>query len=69
MTRIHEGHPDIAVTVTALTAEAAALRSRVTELRQELVDVNDRMTALSTLLHRDARGARGPSPARVRSRP
>lgn len=52
MTRIHEGRPDTAATVTALTAEAAELQSRVTELRQELADVNARMTALSTLLHR-----------------
>lgn len=43
---------DTAVAIVALTAEAAELQTRVTELRQELVDVERRMTAVSAALYR-----------------
>jgi hypothetical protein len=36
----------------APAAEAAELQTRVAELRQKLVDVNDRVTAISTALYR-----------------
>ncbi|MDV9171202.1 hypothetical protein R6V09_13835 [Streptomyces sp. W16] len=44
MTKSRERRTDIAATVMALAAEAAELRTCVTELRRELVDVNDRMS-------------------------
>ncbi|MFE2424266.1 hypothetical protein [Streptomyces hokutonensis] len=52
MTETHERRTDIAATVMALAAEAAELQTRVTELRQELVDVDDCMAAVSTALRR-----------------
>jgi prefoldin subunit 5 len=52
MTETHERRTDIVVTVMALAAEAAELQTRVTELRQELVDVDNCMAAVSTALRR-----------------
>ncbi|MDH6629134.1 hypothetical protein M2271_006970 [Streptomyces sp. LBL] len=52
MAKTHEGCTDIAVAVVVLTAEAAELQTRVTALRQELVDVDRRMTAVSAALYR-----------------
>ncbi|WP_371666810.1 hypothetical protein OG985_03840 [Streptomyces sp. NBC_00289] len=40
MAKTHEGRTDIAVAMVALTAEAAELQTRVTQLRRELVDVD-----------------------------
>ncbi|MFF3374100.1 hypothetical protein ACFYXF_14325 [Streptomyces sp. NPDC002680] len=42
----------MAATVVSLTAEATELETRVDELRQELVDVDKRMEAISDALHR-----------------
>ncbi|MGW2051757.1 hypothetical protein ACWCPF_42490 [Streptomyces sp. NPDC001858] len=52
MTPVTENGVDIADTVVSLSAEAAQLRTRVDELRQELVDLDARMTAISQALHR-----------------
>ncbi|MFG2469806.1 hypothetical protein ACGFXB_30715 [Streptomyces canus] len=43
---------DLAATFESLTAEAAALLTRVTELRQELADLGERMNVISTALNR-----------------
>ncbi|MFJ9022018.1 hypothetical protein ACIRPU_18935 [Streptomyces sp. NPDC102259] len=52
MAKTREGRTDIAVAIVALTAEAAELETRVTELRKELMDVDRRMTAVSAALYR-----------------
>jgi hypothetical protein len=52
MAKTQEGCTDIAVAIVALSAEAAELQTRVTELRQELVDVDRHMTAVSAALCR-----------------
>ncbi|MGX9883377.1 hypothetical protein [Streptomyces sp. NPDC002276] len=52
MEETHEERTDIAATVMALSAESAELQTRVTALRRELVHINERMTAISTTLHR-----------------
>ncbi|MEU0072057.1 hypothetical protein ABZ027_21285 [Streptomyces sp. NPDC006332] len=52
MATTHEGRSDITVAIVALSAEAAELQTRVTELGQELVDVDRRMKAVSAALHR-----------------
>ncbi|WP_192583575.1 hypothetical protein [Streptomyces albicerus] len=50
MTQATESRIDIATTVVSLAAEATELETRVNELRQELVNVNERMKAISTAL-------------------
>ncbi|MGW0946205.1 hypothetical protein ACWD4O_27205 [Streptomyces sp. NPDC002623] len=52
MSPVTENHVDIAATVMSLAAEATELHTRVHELRQELVDLDERMTAISEALHR-----------------
>ncbi|MBW8818277.1 MAG: hypothetical protein JF598_08585 [Streptomyces sp.] len=54
MSLIDEDRVDLAATFELLTAEAAALRTRVTELRQELADLGERMNVISTALNRYA---------------
>ncbi|WP_158013002.1 hypothetical protein [Streptomyces sp. Root369] len=54
MSLIDEDCVDPAATFESLTAEAAALRTRVTELRQELADLGERMNVISTALNRHA---------------
>ena len=54
MSLIDEDRVDLAATFVSLTAEAAGLRTRVTELRQELADVDERMRVISTALNRRA---------------
>ncbi|MFE7788688.1 hypothetical protein [Streptomyces sp. NPDC057460] len=50
MTRSTENQIDIAATVMSLAAEATDLEARVNELRQKLVDLNERMRAISNAL-------------------
>ncbi|MET7496048.1 hypothetical protein ACFYSJ_38865 [Streptomyces sp. NPDC005248] len=52
MTRSTENQIDIAATAMSLAAEATELAARVNELRQELVDLNERMRAISNTLYR-----------------
>lgn len=52
MTRAVENHIDIAATVVSLISEATELEARVDELRRELANLDERMTAVSTALHR-----------------
>ncbi|MBK3567237.1 MULTISPECIES: hypothetical protein [unclassified Streptomyces] len=52
MEKTHQERGDIAATVMALSAESAELQTRVTALRRELVHINERMTVISTTLHR-----------------
>jgi hypothetical protein len=52
MTRSTENQIDIAATVMSLAAEATELAARVNGLRQELVDLNERMSAISNSLYR-----------------
>ncbi|MDQ1051399.1 hypothetical protein [Streptomyces sp. V4I2] len=52
MSLIHEDRIDLAATFESLTAEAAELRDRVTELRQELAALGERMIVISTALNR-----------------
>ncbi|WP_123968358.1 hypothetical protein [Streptomyces sp. TLI_185] len=54
MSVIAEDRVDVAATFESLTAEAAELRTRVTELRQELADLGERMNVISTALNRHA---------------
>lgn len=54
MSLIDEDRVDLAATFESLTAEAAALRTRVMELRQELADLGARMSVISTALNRHA---------------
>ncbi|MFJ9100881.1 hypothetical protein ACIRJM_20730 [Streptomyces sp. NPDC102405] len=54
MSLIDEDRVDLTATFESLTAEAAALSSRVTELRQELADLGERMNVISTALNRHA---------------
>ncbi|WP_128381534.1 hypothetical protein [Streptomyces cavernae] len=51
MTRATENRIDTAATVVALTTEATELETRVNELRQEIVDLNKRIEAISDALH------------------
>lgn len=51
MTRSTENQIDIAATVMSLAAEATELEVRVNELRQKLVDLNERMRAISNALY------------------
>jgi predicted nucleic acid-binding Zn-ribbon protein len=46
-----EDRADLAVAFVSLTAEAAELNNRVTELRQELADVRERMNVISAALN------------------
>lgn len=49
-------------TVVALAAEATELETRVTELRQALAELDERIRAVSNALHHAARsGGAGPS--------
>lgn len=50
MSLIDEDRVDPTATFVSLTAEAAELRVRVTELRQELADLGERMNVISTAL-------------------
>jgi len=54
MSLMGEDRVDLAATFVSLTAEAAELRTRVTELRQELADLGERMNVISTTLKRHA---------------
>lgn len=54
MSVIAEDRGDVAATFESLTAEAAELRTRVTQLRQELADLGERMNVISTALNRHA---------------
>ncbi|WP_176742454.1 hypothetical protein [Streptomyces sp. LUP47B] len=54
MSLIDEDRVDLTTAFESLTAEAAALSSRVTELRQELADLGERMNVISTALNRHA---------------
>ncbi|MET7972493.1 hypothetical protein ABZW44_05290 [Streptomyces mirabilis] len=53
MTHTAENRTDIAAAVVSLTAEAAELETRVTELRQELADLKARMKAVGTALYQN----------------
>ncbi|MGW0578656.1 hypothetical protein ACWD25_22430 [Streptomyces sp. NPDC002920] len=61
MTQARQDRIDIAATAVALAAEAAELQTRVTALRRELVDLDERMRAVSAALHRRARVTFSPS--------
>ncbi|MGW3729780.1 hypothetical protein [Streptomyces sp. F001] len=50
MTRATENRTDIVATVVSLAAEATELQTRVNELHQELVDLNERIRTISTVL-------------------
>ncbi|MEU0945412.1 hypothetical protein ABZ379_21860 [Streptomyces canus] len=50
MSAVDENRVDLFATFVSLTAEAAELRIRVTELRQELADLGERMNVISTAL-------------------
>ncbi|MFF3951407.1 hypothetical protein ACFYYN_42460 [Streptomyces sp. NPDC001902] len=50
MTRSADHQPDTSSTAAALTAQAVVLERRVMELRRELADVADRMTAVAEAL-------------------
>ncbi|MCX4766771.1 hypothetical protein OG562_38565 [Streptomyces sp. NBC_01275] len=52
MTQATENRVDIAATVMSLAAEAGELQTRVNELRQELVNVDERISAISAALGR-----------------
>ncbi|WP_406440316.1 hypothetical protein OHB14_15895 [Streptomyces sp. NBC_01613] len=52
MTRATESRADITATVLALAAEATELQTRAAELRQSLVNVDERMSAISATLRR-----------------
>ncbi|MER5436705.1 hypothetical protein [Streptomyces sp. NPDC002588] len=52
MTQATENRVAIAATVVSLAAEAAELRTRADELRRELVDLDERMSAVSAALGR-----------------
>ncbi|MCT9078298.1 hypothetical protein [Streptomyces fulvoviolaceus] len=52
MTRATENRGDMAATVVSLAAEATVLRTRVNELRREIVDLDERMEAISDALRR-----------------
>ncbi|MGQ4386280.1 hypothetical protein [Streptomyces sp. SAS_270] len=54
MSVMGEDRVDLAATFVSLTAEAAELRTRVTELRRELADLGERMNVVSAALNRDA---------------
>jgi hypothetical protein len=54
MSLIDEDRVDLTATFVSLTAEAAELRTRVTQLRQELADLGERMNVVSTALNRHA---------------
>ncbi|MEU1184135.1 hypothetical protein ABZ464_42290 [Streptomyces sp. NPDC005820] len=49
-----EDRVDLAATFVSLTAEAAELRTRVTELRRELADLGERMNVITIALNRHA---------------
>ncbi|MFJ3307171.1 hypothetical protein ACIPSA_29490 [Streptomyces sp. NPDC086549] len=50
MTQATEKRIDIAATVVSLAAEATELQTRIKELCQELVNLDERMTAISAAL-------------------
>lgn len=50
MTPTTENRVDVIATVVSLAAEANALRARIGELHQELVSLDERMTAISAAL-------------------
>lgn len=50
MSLVDENRVDLFATFIGLTAEAAELRIRVTELRQELADLGERINAVSAAL-------------------
>lgn len=50
MTRPADRRPDVSAAALTLTAQAVALELRVIELRRELADVADRMTAVAEAL-------------------
>ncbi|MEU0965789.1 hypothetical protein ABZ357_10295 [Streptomyces sp. NPDC005917] len=52
MTLATENRIDIAVTVASLAAEAVQLQNRVDELRQELANVDERLSAIAGALSR-----------------
>ncbi|WP_405984041.1 hypothetical protein [Streptomyces sp. NBC_00872] len=52
MTRTTENRIDIAAAAVSLAAEATDLETRVDELRRQLVDIDERMRAVSDALHR-----------------
>ncbi|MEU1518685.1 hypothetical protein ABZ490_42215 [Streptomyces sp. NPDC005811] len=52
MSLIGEDRVDLAATCASLTTEAAELRMRVMELRQELADLGARMNVIATALDR-----------------
>jgi hypothetical protein len=52
MTRAAENQPDVTAIAMALAAQAVQLETRVKELRQELADLGERMTAVADALHR-----------------
>ncbi|MCX4702737.1 hypothetical protein [Streptomyces sp. NBC_01373] len=51
MTGDTEHRIDMTATVVSLATEATELETRVNELRQELVDLNERIEAISDALH------------------
>lgn len=51
MTRATALRVGMTATVVSLAAEATALETRVHELRRALVDLNERMEAISDTLH------------------
>ncbi|MET9875761.1 hypothetical protein ABZZ36_14215 [Actinacidiphila glaucinigra] len=50
MTGSPDHRPDVSATALTLSAQAVALELRVIELRRELADVADRMTAVAEAL-------------------
>lgn len=54
MSALSEDRVDLAATFVSLTAEAAELRTRVTELRRELADLGERMNVITIALNRHA---------------
>ncbi|MFD9316404.1 hypothetical protein ACFWDQ_01585 [Streptomyces sp. NPDC060053] len=52
MPQVTQNRVDITATVMSLAAEAADLQTRVDELRQEIVSLDERMSAISAALGR-----------------
>lgn len=67
MTRATEHRIDMTATVVSLATEATELEIRVNELRQELVDLNERIEAISDALHQLPTNSAVVSNAAVRS--
>ncbi|MEV5476951.1 hypothetical protein ACFV2L_21100 [Streptomyces sp. NPDC059687] len=57
MTRAAEDRVAFMATIESLAAKATELETRANDLRQELADLDQRMTAIANALHRAPRSA------------